>query len=103
MSAVGAEAFTKSRACPSSEEVSLSHSFRLPRDKAEKITLHITGCEFCAAERSFLSAYAQTTEEYQAPEMPPHLHKLAEALLIRRMRGFPNNIGQRNVSNENCF
>ena len=81
MSAGRAKAFTKTRACPSSEDVSLSQSFRLPPSKAEKIALHLTGCEFCAAEQSLLFAYPQTTEDCELAEMPSHLRRLAEAVL----------------------
>jgi hypothetical protein len=81
MSAVRAKAFTKTRACPSSEDIS---SRRLPRDKS--IARHIAGCEFCAAEQSFLSAYSQTAEEYEPAEMPAHLRRLAEALLLGKLK-----------------
>lgn len=80
MSAGRARAFTKTRACPPSEDVSLSQSLRLPPSKAEKIALHITGCEFCAAEQSLLFAYPQTTEDCGLAEMPSPLHRLAKAL-----------------------
>ena len=83
MSAVRAKAFTKTRACPSSEDIS---SRRLPRDKSDQIARHIAGCEFCAAEQSFLSAYSQTAEEYEPAEMPSHLRRLAEALLLGKLK-----------------
>lgn len=83
MSAGRAKAFTKTRACPSSDDIS---SRRLPRGKSDQIARHIAGCEFCAAEQSFLSAYSQTTEEYEAAEMPAHLRRLAEAVLIGKLK-----------------
>jgi hypothetical protein len=85
MSAVREKAFTKRRACPSSEDIS---SRRLPRGKSDQIARHIAGCEFCAAEQSFLSAYSQTNEEYELAEMPTHLRRLAEALLMGKWKGF---------------
>jgi hypothetical protein len=78
MGGVRAMAFIKTRACPSSEDIS---SRRLPRCKSEQIARHIAGCEFCAAEQSFLSAYNLTAEEPELVEMPAHLRRLAEALL----------------------
>ena len=80
MSGVRAMAFSKTRACPSSVDIS---SRGLPRGKSDQIDRHIAGCEFCAAEQSFLSAYTLTTaEEYEFAEMPAHLRRLAEALLV---------------------
>jgi len=78
MSGVRTKAFSKTRSCPSSEVIS---SRRLPSGKSDQIARHIAGCEFCAAEQSFLSAYRLTAEEYQLAEMPAHLRRLAEALL----------------------
>jgi len=84
MSGVRAKAFTKTRACPSSEVIS---SRRLPRGKSDQIARHIAGCEFSAAEQSFLSAYSLTAEDYELAEMPAHLRRLAEALLVGRLKG----------------
>ncbi len=81
MSAVRAEAFTKTRACPSSEDIS-----SLPRGKSDQIARHPFGCEFCSAEQSFLSAYSQTTEEYEPAEAPAHHRRLAEALPIGKLK-----------------
>lgn len=90
MSAERARAFVQTRACPSSEDVSLSQSRRLPPTKAQKLARHIAsqiaGCEFCAAEQSFLSAFVQNSEEYKPAEMPTHLRRLAEALLIGKLK-----------------
>jgi hypothetical protein len=84
MSGVGAKAFEKARACPSSEDIS---SLGLPRGKSDQIARHIAGCEFCAAEQSFLSAYSLTAEEYELAEMPTHLRRLAEVLLVGKLKG----------------
>lgn len=78
--------FTKTLTCPPSEDVALSQSRELPRNRIAKIARHITGCEFCAAEQSFLSAYAPIIEENPPSEMPRHLRRLAEALLNGRLR-----------------
>ena len=83
MSGVRAKAFTKTRACPSSEDIS---SRGLPRCKSDQIARHIAGCEFCAAEESFLSAYRLTAEEHELAEMPAHLRRLAEALLLGKLK-----------------
>jgi hypothetical protein len=83
MSAVSAKAFTKTRACPSSEDISRR---RLPRSNSDQIARHVAGCEFCAAEQSFLSVYIPTTEEYKIVAMPAHLRRLAEALLIGKLK-----------------
>ncbi len=77
-----ANAFTKTLTCPSSQDIS---SRRLPRGKSDQIARHIAGCDFCAAEQSFLSAYIQPSEEYKPAEMPAHLRHLAEALLIGKL------------------
>ena len=82
MSAGRAKAFTKTRACPSSHDIS---SRRLPRGKSDQIARHISGCDFCAAEQSLLSADSQDTEEYEPAEMPAHLRLLAEALLMGKL------------------
>jgi len=79
----GPTPFTKTRACPSSDDIS---SRRLPRGKSDQIARHIAGCEFCAAEQSFLSAYNPTAEEYEPAEMPVQLRRLAEALLVGRLK-----------------
>ena len=84
MSGVRAKAFTKTRACPSSAEIS---SRGLPRGKSDQIARHLSGCDFCAAEQSLLSADSQDTEEYEPAEMPAHLRRLAEALLVGRLKG----------------
>ena len=83
MSAERAKAFTKSRACPSSEDISTR---RLPRDKSEQIVPHVAGCEFWAAEQDFLSAFSHTTEEYKFAELPAHLRRLAEAMFVERLK-----------------
>ena len=83
MSAVRGKTFTKTRACPSSEDIS---SRRLPPGKSDQIARHTAGCQFCAAEQSFLSAYSQFAEEYEPAEMPAHLRRLAEALLINKLK-----------------
>jgi hypothetical protein len=85
MSAGRAKAFTKTRVCPSSDDIS---SRRLPPGKSDQIARHIAGCDFCAAEQSLLSAYSQTTGEYESAEMPAHLRRLAEALLMGRLKDF---------------
>ena len=78
MSGARAKAFTKARACPSSEDIS---SLGLPRSKSDQIASHVADCEFCAAEQSFLSAYSLSAEEYELADMPAHLRRLAEGLL----------------------
>ncbi len=84
MSAGRAKAFTKTWACPSSNDLSRR---RPPRGKADQVARHLGGCDFCAAEQSLLSAYSQTTDEYEAAEMPAHLRRLAEALLAGKLDG----------------
>ncbi len=85
MSAIRANASTKTRACPLTEDIS---SRRLPRGKSDQIARHIAGCEFCAAEQSFLSAFSPTTEECEAAEMPANLRRLAEALLMGKLKDY---------------
>jgi len=63
-------------------------TFIKTRSKSDQIARHIVGCEFCAAEQSFLSAYSLTAEEYELAEMPAHLRRLAEGLLVGRLGGF---------------
>jgi hypothetical protein len=81
MSAASAKGFTKTRACPSLED---TFSSKLPRGNSAQIARHTAGCEFCAAEQSFLSARNQTTE-YEPAEMPAYLRRLAKALLIGKL------------------
>ena len=81
MSAGRAKHFVKTRACPSSSDIL---RLRLPDGKSDQIARHLAGCDFCAAEQSLLSAYSQSTEEYEPAEMPVHLRRLAEALLVGR-------------------
>ena len=83
MSAGRAKAFTKSRACPSFDDI---FGRSLPRGKSEQIARHLTYCDFCAAEQGLLTAYSQTNEEYEAAEMPAHLRQLAEALLAGKLK-----------------
>ena len=83
MGAVSAKAFTKTRACPTSEETS---SRRLPRGKSAQIARHVAGCEFCTAEQNLLSSYSQATGEYVPAKMPANLRRLAEALLIGKLK-----------------
>ena len=94
MSGVRAKAFIKTRACPSSVEIS---SRGLRPVKSDQISRHIAGCEFCAAEQSFLSAHSLVADECEAAEMPAHLRRLAEALLIGKLKGF---IRDRNTESE---
>jgi hypothetical protein len=83
MGAVSANAFIKTRACPTSEEIS---SRRLPRGKSAQIARHVVGCEFCTAEQSFLSDYNKVTGGYVPAEMPANLRRLAEALLMGKLK-----------------
>ena len=83
MDAVSAKAFIKTRSCPTSEEIS---SRILPRGKSAQIARHVAGCEFCTAEQSFLSFYSQAIGEYVPAQMPANLRRLAEALLIGKLK-----------------
>lgn len=75
MSSTGENHFGKARSCPSSEELVLSAS-------SEPIQYHVAGCEFCAAELNFLSAYPLRSPIHeQLEDMPEHLRVLAESLL----------------------
>ncbi|MBA2524949.1 MAG: hypothetical protein H0V18_04065 [Pyrinomonadaceae bacterium] len=82
MSAVRAKALITTCLCPSSEDISRPS---LPRSKSTKIAFHIVGCEFCAAEQSFLSAYSQTIKEYESPKMPAHLRRLSKVPRIGKL------------------
>jgi hypothetical protein len=72
----GAKAFVKTRACPSSDDIS---NLRLSLGKSDQMARHLAGCDFCAAQQSHLSASSRTTGEYEPPEMPAHLVAWAEA------------------------
>ena len=75
MSSTEGNQFGKARSCPSSEELVLSAG-------SKPIQYHVAGCEFCAAEKNFLSAYPLVNTNYEKPEnMPEHLRILAESLL----------------------
>ncbi len=91
MSGARAMAFTKTHACPSSVDISTRG---LPRGKSDQIDRHIASCEFCAAEQSFLSAYSLTAEEYEFAEMPAHLRRLAEALLVGELKAFDKRVSK---------
>ena len=53
---------------------------------SDQIVRHVAGCEFCAAEQNFLSAFNHTTEEYKFAEMPAQLRRLAEAMFVERLK-----------------
>jgi hypothetical protein len=77
MSTVDEGRFGKAISCPRSEDLmSLMNS--------EFIRSHLAGCEFCAAELNFLSAYPSTALHYEPVAMPAHLRVLAESLLWGR-------------------
>jgi hypothetical protein len=91
MSGARAKAFTKTRACPSSVDI---YRRGLLHGKSDQIARHIAGCEFCAAEQSFLSAYGLAAEEYELAEMPVHLRRLAEALLVGKRQSSDKDKGR---------
>lgn len=95
MSAGRAKAFSKTRACPSSNDISRRG---LPCGKADQIARHLAGCDFCAAEQRVLSAHGQTTDDYEAPEMPAHLRRLAEALLAGKLKSSDKSLTYRKGS-----
>lgn len=96
MSAERAKAFLKSRACPASEGISLGQNHRFPHTKAEILARHIGSCEFCAAEESLTSAFAQTEQEHKPAEMLAHLRRLVEALLIGKVKDSQKDRTRRN-------
>lgn len=81
MSALTAKAFTKTGAYPS-----YISNLKRPPGRSDQIALHTAGCEFCAAEQTFLSASSQPPEEYGPGDMPAHLRRLAESLLIGKLK-----------------
>ena len=83
MSSARGNGFTKTRRCPTSQNLLLYQTSELPSEKAAKIDSHIANCEFCSTELHFLAAHPPTSEGYRTAEMPLHLRVLAEGLLLK--------------------
>jgi len=75
------ETFAKGRGCPSANELLQAAGSSLQSWK--RIASHLVVCDFCAAEAHFLSSHTAPPAPYELAEMPGHLRKLAEALLLR--------------------
>ena len=80
MSSARGTSFTKTRACPSLQDLLLSRSSEFPSGKAARINFHLAGCDSCAAD--FLFNYPTATVVDEAAEMPRYLRGLAERLLV---------------------
>jgi hypothetical protein len=83
MSSARGNGFTKTRGCPTSQNLLLYQNSELPSEIAAEISSHIASCEFCNAELHFLAAHPPASDGYSTAEMPLHLRVLAEALLLK--------------------
>ena len=82
MSSARGNGFSKTRGCPTSQDLLRYQNFELPSENAATISSHIASCEFCDAELHFLAAHPPPSDGYSTAEMPLHLRVLAEALLL---------------------
>jgi hypothetical protein len=80
MSSARGTSFTKTRACPSLQDLLLSHSSEFSSGKAARINFHLAGCDSCRFP--FLFNYPTATVLFEAAEMPRYLRSLAELLLV---------------------
>ncbi len=77
------ETFGKGRGCPSASELLLFQATGSSLQSWQQIFSHLVICDFCAAEAHFLSSHTAPPAPSEPAEMPGHLRKLAEALLLR--------------------
>ena len=80
--------FAKGHGCPSANELIQATGSSLQSWK--RIASHLVVCDFCAAEAHFLSSHTAQPAPYELADMPRHLRKLAEALLVRQGFEFGN-------------
>lgn len=79
--------FCKSEDCPTSEDLLAFQTGDMPVSEGAAIRLHLSSCEFCAAEVEFYESYppaAGHEETVEADSIPTPLFELAEALLIKK-------------------
>lgn len=83
MYTVSTARFRKLRTCPSVEVLILYRDAELASERQDKITRHLTSCDFCGAEMQLLSRH--WTKECPilkgAGEMPSSLRRLAEDVM----------------------
>ncbi len=73
--------FRKRFTCPSSELLCEYHSGRVSPAQQLWIQRHLAGCDFCGAESCLLSQHPPHDEFCPTVDMPPHVRRLAEAIL----------------------
>ena len=75
--------FRKNEDCPPSQELLDFQNGDLEPHEMSRISIHLSGCEFCDSEVEFYSHYPQddTAEPADSVRIPAPLFQLAEALL----------------------
>ncbi len=73
--------FSKSVACPSSDQLLRFQNDGLGEKLIAEIARHLAECEFCSAEVDIYSRYPQAEDPPELAEIPMPLFELAESLL----------------------
>ncbi len=85
MTSLSTALFRKLRSCPSAEALlHFSEEEGGVREGEAVLAAHLATCDFCGAEQQLLARHAPCAcASAEAPEMPPHLRRLAEDLLAQ--------------------
>jgi hypothetical protein len=88
--------FRKQATCPSAEMLLSYSAASLAPEPRERISSHLSACEFCSAELQLLTKHAPlAAERYEQTNMPVSLRYLAESLMagsLLRMESFADTI-----------
>ena len=80
--------FTKSLACPTSDQLLAFHLGGCTEYQAETVAQHLEKCDFCAAELDlYRHCPSSADDNVHIDKIPIHLYQLAEALLNNRTSG----------------
>ncbi|HEX5707275.1 MAG TPA: hypothetical protein VFX96_08265 [Pyrinomonadaceae bacterium] len=88
MTSLSTAQFQKLRSCPSAEMLLLYSTEEAARE-GDRVAAHLAVCDFCGAEQQMLARHAtcacqaSVASATAREEMPPHLRRLAEALLAQ--------------------
>lgn len=84
MRSSGTARFCKLKSCPSAETLLLHEKDGLAFEKHRSVRVHLSGCDFCAAEFQLLVKHApaaQSEASGEAVAVAAHLRRLAEDIL----------------------
>ena len=79
--------FRKLKTCPSAEMLLLYNTAGLATERQQRVAVHLSACDFCAAERQLLSRHwtrslcGGVASAVKTMEMPLNLRRLAEDLM----------------------